>query len=113
MKRTGNSLTATNGSISLAPDTIGFRLPDEESRDILGSRAQALGMSAHELARHYTLQMLREEDQRQETHAALVEVFRAVAGLRSSLHLVAEAAITASGRYTKEQARAWMLENLS
>jgi hypothetical protein len=57
------------------PSTIGFRL-DPEYGDVLATRAKAIGVSSHELARRYLIEILEESEERAAVREA-VQVLRA------------------------------------
>ena len=89
------------------PDTVGFRL-DPEHGEVLATRAKALGVSSHELARRYLIEILEETEER----AALREAVQTLNGNLTHFHndfIFATEALLASGGKVKEaDARAWI-----
>ena len=57
----------------VAPPTVGFRL-DDGSRRVLAQRADALGVSPHELARHYVVESLQEAEERAALREAILQL---------------------------------------
>jgi hypothetical protein len=69
---------------ALAPATVGFRL-DESARSILGRRAAALGISAHDLARHYVLEALHSDEERAALRDAIVRLHQEIVESRKDI----------------------------
>ena len=105
--------------------TVGFRL-DDQSRHFLAERAARLGMSVHELARHYLIEKLSEPEERAELRQAilqlqheLTEQSTAVGGalirshqmihrLREDIATIAEAFLIKIGHVPAKEANAWI-----
>ena len=87
------------------PTTIKFRFEEEHSA-LLAERAARLGISPHELAREYVLEMLHEGEERAALRAA-------VASLRQDIFVAAGALLTSAGKMSREEARAWVKTNYS
>lgn len=92
---------------------INFRLQDEESWRVLSARAEALGVSPHQLARRYVIEVLQEAQERAALRAAVVELRQQVIGLREDIALATEALLARAGKVTDEKARAWVEENFT
>ena len=92
------------------PATIGFRL-DPEYGDVLASRAKALGVSSHELARRYLIEVLEESEER----AAVREAVQALNGnltqFRDEFIFATEALLASAGKVKEGDARAWIDEH--
>lgn len=93
-----------------APGVIGFRL-DEATRQVLGERAAALGVSPHELARRYLIEVLHEPEERAALREALVCLHKEIAGVREDIPLAVEALLTSAGKVTAAEARAYVEEH--
>ena len=91
------------------PGAICFRL-DEKSFRALAHRADRLGVSSHELARSYVLQLLEEAQERAAWRAAAAELHHALVDLREHLALSVEALLVTAGKVDKADARAWVDE---
>lgn len=92
------------------PDVATFRLKDEDMR-LLVDRAQAMGISHHELARSYTLERLHDGEER----AALRE---SVSNLQVQLEQLTEihkdgveVLLSYAGKLSREKAEEWTNEN--
>jgi hypothetical protein len=113
MKRKPESRSG-NGALRLrvlpAPAAIGFRL-DDASRHALAERAARLGLSRHELARHYVLEMLHASEERAALREAIRGLGEQILHLREDLVLVAENLLTAVGKVDPEEMRAWVETN--
>lgn len=92
------------------PSTIGFRL-DPEYGDVLATRAKALGVSSHELARRYLIEILEESEER----AALREAVQTLNGnltqFRDEFIFATEALLASAGKVKEGDARAWIDEH--
>jgi hypothetical protein len=103
-----------NGSLRLrvlpAPAPIGFRL-DDASRHELAERAARLGLSRHELARHYVIEMLHAAEERAALREAVQALGEQILHLREDLVLVAENLLVAVGKVDPEEVRAWVETN--
>lgn len=95
-----------------APATIGFRL-DETSRQALGRQAKRLGVSPHELARFYVLELLSANEERQALRDTLEMVYHQNDCFRRSMALAVEALLTASGKLSPQQAKEWSAANFN
>ena len=93
-----------------APGSIAFRL-DEHNRCVLAERAAALGVSPHELARHYVLEVLQEPEEREALRQAVAALHRGLAAVRDDVIASVEVLLSSAGKVTEEDARAWVDEN--
>ena len=93
------------------PATISFRL-ESVAGHILSQRAREIGISAHELARRYVIEILQESEERGALREALVVLQNEICELRSDLRVGVEALLTSGGKVTDEDARSWVEENL-
>lgn len=90
--------------------TVGFRL-DDEAAELLAARANTLGVSIHELARHYVNLALETESLANETAQALVAIFEEIKEARKDIALSTRALLVSAGKAPEEQALAWVKEN--
>ena len=93
------------------PATIGFRL-DEEHRMILAERARILKVSVHDLARHYVLHMLHENDERQRLISAIVALKDELREARTDIAVSTRELLVSRGEATLEEADEWARTNL-
>src|SRR5262245_30136393 len=112
-----NDLLESTGRLSKPlqreiPSTIGFRL-DEESLRLLQQRALRLGVSRHELARHYLVETLSEKEERALLRQAIFQLSQELQGLRQDLSLAAEALLASAGQVTDKDAHRWAKGNLN
>ncbi|MBI5386439.1 MAG: hypothetical protein HZA90_17345 [Verrucomicrobia bacterium] len=89
---------------------IGFRL-DPASRRALTQRAQQFGVSAHELARCYVLERLREAEERAMLREAVTAAHSELGALRVDLALAVEALLVSAGKVPPAEAQKWVEEN--
>lgn len=101
---------AKSGPVRRESGTIGFRL-DEESHRVLSERANRLGISPHELARHYVIEMLHEAEERAALHEAIATLQQGIHKIREDVATTAEALLIAAGDYEAEEAHTWAAEN--
>lgn len=92
------------------PAVIGFRL-DEESSAVLCHRAAALGVSPHDLARRYLIEVLHEPEERAALRAAVVALHQEITGTREDIALATEALLASAGKVTDQEAHAWVEEH--
>lgn len=92
--------------------TIGFRLEAQEIA-ILSERAEKLGVSPHELARSYVLELLGASEERTALREGVVTLHNVIGLLREDLALSVEALLISAGKVSEEQARKWAEENLN
>ncbi|MHB1309374.1 MAG: hypothetical protein ACYDC1_19875 [Limisphaerales bacterium] len=95
-----------------SPATIGFRL-DEASGVELAARAARLGVSPHELARQYVLQILQEGQERTALHEALIDVNQELSRFRDDLSLAVEALLMSAGQVEEADAHQWVRKHLA
>lgn len=95
-----------------SPATIGFRL-DEASGVELAARAGRLGVSPHELARQYVLQILQEGQERTALHEAVIDVNQELGRLRDDLSLAVEALLMSAGQVEEADAHQWVQKHLA
>ena len=106
-----NGKHSQNGRTPLAPATIGFRL-DLEARSILARRAESLGVSPHDLARHYVLECLHSDEDRAALREAIVELRKEMIEARQDVTLSTEALLASAGKASPAEASSWTRENL-
>ena|ERR1041384_4998519 len=92
------------------PATIGFRL-DEESSRILSERARSLGVSPHELARHYVIEFLHEPEERVALRQAVSILQELISRMREDQVLGLEALLTSAGKVNEKDAHKWIKAN--
>lgn len=98
------------GAKKPARKTVGFRLEDKLQLELC-RRAKALGVSHHELARHYVVEMLRESEDRAELRKVVNALCEHVREARKDIALSTEALLISTGTEEKE-ARTWKERNL-
>ena len=98
-----------NGQRANGP--IGFRLAKAQRQALL-RRAAELGVSHHELARHYVLEALGEAEDRVLLREDLAVLQNEVNTLRADLALAVEALLVSAGKVPRAEARAWVQQNL-
>lgn len=96
------------GKSSSSP--IGFRL-DALSRRVLVERAEQLGISPHELARHYVLELLGEAEERSALREAVTDLHLQLTQVRADLALSIQALLTSAGKVPAAEAAQWVEEN--
>ena len=110
MARKNGTLRAPIDVTDLAPETIGFRL-DDECRRVLGARAARLGVSAHELARQYVIEMLEAGEERAALREAVTRLHDQLTELREDVAVTAEVLLVSAGKVKEADAREWADEN--
>jgi hypothetical protein len=93
------------------PATVGFRLEPELGAVLLG-RANTLGVSVHELARHYVMLVLHETQDRKELREAVLALHRELTELRTDLSVSTEALLASAGKASAAHAKDWVKQNL-
>ncbi len=96
----------------LTPATIGFRLDPDSSR-VLAERAARLGVSPHDLARHYVVELLHEREERAALRAAFEQLHQNLQQFRSDFAFAVEAVLTSAGQVPEDEARTWVKKSLS
>jgi hypothetical protein len=94
------------------PATIGFRVETEHGKVLL-ERAGSLGVSVHELARHYVILALTTKDERAELTNAITELQKELVEIRKDVAVAAEALLTSAGKVSPTDASNWVNENLN
>ena len=89
------------------PSTVGFRL-DPESGRALAARAAALGVSPHELARSYVIEVLQEAEERAALREAVQELNGKLLRFRADFVVAIEALLVSAGKVEDSSARAWV-----
>jgi hypothetical protein len=92
------------------PTTIGFRLDDEHGKQLV-KRAESLGVSVHELARHYVLLVLHEKDERTGIQKGMMALHQEMTELRKDVVVSTEALLTSAGKVSNANAKGWVREN--
>jgi hypothetical protein len=98
------------GPVAGGSATIGFRF-DDESHRVLSERAVRLGMSPHELARQYVLEVLQESEERAALREALLALRSNLQQFREDMLFGVEALMVSAGKATESEARAWAERN--
>lgn len=96
----------------LAPAILSFRL-DDTARRVLAERAAQLGVSPHELARYYVIELLQAPEERAALRAACEQVHQNLQQFRHDFAFAVEALLTSAGQVPKEQARTWVEKSLA
>jgi hypothetical protein len=95
------------------PNTmIGFRL-DEAAAEVLTARAELLGVSPHELARHYVVEALQLGEHLAAIDQGLEALHERAQSLQEDLALGIEALLASAGQVTEKQAREWVKTSLN
>ena len=100
------SFTASDTS----PSTVGFRL-DPEHGCILAGRASALGVSPHELARRYLIEVLEEAEERAALRQAVTTLNGNLLRFRDEFIFALEAVLASAGKVEKADVRVWIDEH--
>ena len=93
-------------------DVIGFRLPPEETAELI-RRAKSIGVSPHHLARSYVSAALRTGGEREDMMEKLDELHRELVATREDLALAAETLLQDAGNSSPEKAAEWAKDNLN
>lgn len=93
------------------PSTIGFRL-DEAGSKLLVERAKSLGVSVHQLARHYVITMLSENEERDQLGQMVEKMYLQIAEIRKDIGISTEALLSSAGKTEKSKAKEWVGNNL-
>ncbi len=94
------------------PATIGFRVGDKDG-EVLLARSNTLGVSVHDLARHYTLSALRDREDRAELRDAILKLQKELIELRRDVTTATEALLSSAGKVEAEEAREWVEKTLA
>ena len=89
-----------------------FRLEPDEA-ELLSERAARLGVSPHELARHYVVEALVASEELAAIGTAVNALLQEMHGLRQDLALSVEALLASAGEVSEKQARAWVQASLN
>jgi len=93
-----------------SPATIGFRL-DPDYGEVLATRADALGVSSHELARRYLIEVLKESEERAALRQAVQTLNGNLTHFRDDFILAVEALLASAGKVKEADASAWVDEH--
>jgi hypothetical protein len=99
------------GGKSTARATVGFRMDDERYGE-LSERAKNLGVSPHELARQYVIEVLSEGEERTALREAVNALIEHVREARKDIGLSTEALLASAGTLDEKEARDWKQKNL-
>ena len=91
---------------------ISFRLQPDEIH-VLAERAARLGVSRHELARHYVVEALAAAEELAAVGAAVSALHHEMLGLRQDLALSVEALLASAGEVSEKQAHTWVEASLN
>ena len=89
------------------PTTIGFRL-EPQYEQVLAMRAEALGVSSHELARRYLIEMLEESEERAVLRQAVQTLNGNLTHFRNDVIFAVEAILASAGKVNETEAAAWV-----
>lgn len=89
-----------------------FRLEPDEA-ELLSERAARLGVSPHELARHYVVEALVASEELAAIGTAVNALLQEMHGLRQDLTLSVEALLASAGEVSEKQAHAWVGASLN
>lgn len=107
----GQSGVKKNKELGECPATVGFRLEPEFGAVLFG-RASTLGVSVHELARHYVMLVLQETQERSELRDAVTTLHRELTELRTDFSVATEALLTSAGKTSAANSKEWVKQNL-
>src|ERR1039458_159037 len=93
-----------------SPATVGFRLNPEHGC-ILAGRASALGVSPHELARRYLIEVLEESEERAALRQAVQTLNGNIASFRDEFIFAVEALLGSAGKLKEAEAVAFIDKN--
>jgi hypothetical protein len=93
-----------------SPATVGFRLNPEHGC-ILAGRASALGVSPHELARRYLIEVLEEAEERAALRQAVTTLNGNLLKFRDEFIFALEAVLASAGKVERADVRAWIDEH--
>ena len=93
------------------PAMIGFRL-DPETAAALSTRASALKLSPHELARHYVVKALQDSGVSDDVQKSLEQFSADLFAMRRDLVISVETLLLSAGALSEEEAREWVRRNL-
>lgn len=88
-------------------NTVTFRL-QLDALHVLVGRAKLLGVSRHQLAQLYVLQMLALEETQGDLTAGFEAVRKDITEMRAEIALGVEALLLTSGKYEPQEARKWV-----
>lgn len=94
------------------PTTIGFRLEPKYGQ-VLATRANALGVSPHELARRYLIEMLEESEERAVLRQAVQALNGNLNSFRNEFIFAVEAMLVRAGTVKNEEAATWIEEHFN
>jgi len=89
-----------------------FRLEPDEA-ELLSERAARLGVSPHELARHYVVEALVASEELAAIGTAVNALLQEMHGLRQDLALSVEALLASAGEVSEKQAHTWVEASLN
>jgi hypothetical protein len=89
-----------------------FRLEPDEA-ELLSERAARLGVSSHELARHYVVEALVASEELAAIGTAVNALLHQMHSLRQDLALSVEALLASAGEVSEKQAHAWVEASLN
>ena len=92
--------------------TVGFRLGDEKYVE-LSRRAKGLGVSPHELARYYVVEMLLEKEGRTELRKVADALGEHIREAGKDIALASEALLSSVGTVSEKQTQEWTRQNLN
>ena len=93
------------------PATITFRFDDPEERRVLAERAAQLGVSPHELARHYVREILQQAEEREALREAIKQLNKNQRQFHKDFAFAVQALLTSAGKVSSQKAEAWVAES--
>jgi hypothetical protein len=90
-----------------ASPTISFRLDDDSARALI-ERSYSLGVSVHELARHYVMEMLQEHEERAALRDAIRQLHEILQQHRADVAFAVRALLTSAGKVPEDKAEKWV-----
>ena len=94
-----------------SPSVISFRL-DDQSSQVLSERAARLGVSPHELARQYVLEILQQAEERAVLRGALQQLCENQKQFHADFAFAVQALLTSAGKVPTEKAEAWVAASI-
>lgn len=102
-----------NGALTgdIAPETVGFRL-GEEDRRLLAQRARKAGVSPHDFARACLIEALHDREQLPAMREAILALGGEISQFKAKFALGVEALLVTANDVDNDQAKAWVEEHL-
>lgn len=111
-KRAPHKPAPANSAAPTVTPPLTFRL-DDESQEVLAKRAGHMGISIHQMARHYVLQCLYEPEELSDLSQGLRDLCQEHVGLRADLANAVVALLSSAGKVEQDEAQTWVNDNLN